>query len=64
MVEFDPGVVGGEPPVDGADGGVALGDPGGDLLFQGRTVRQATVEGLASENAEFDLSEPMLLHVL
>ena len=64
VVELDPRIVGGETPVDGADGGVARGDPGRDLLFQGLTVWQTAVEALAGEDAEFDLSEPMLLHLL
>ena len=64
MVELDTGVVGGEAPVDGADGSVALGHPGGDLLLQGVAIRQTSVEALAGQDAQFDLSEPMLLHVL
>src|SRR6266545_3406278 len=50
MVELDASVVGGEAPVDGADGGVALGQPGYDLLFEGLAVRQAAVETLAGED--------------
>jgi len=64
MVELDAGIVSGEAPVDGADGGVARGDPGRDLLFERLTVRQAAVEALAGQDAQLDLSEPMLLHVL
>ena len=40
MVELDARVVGGETPVDGADGGVTGGDPGRDLLFERLAVRQ------------------------
>ena len=61
MVEFDAGGVGGEAPVDGADGGVALGDPGGDLLFEGVSVRQAAIETLA-EDAQFDLGHVQPYH--
>jgi hypothetical protein len=64
VVELDAGVVGGEAPVDGADGGVALSHPGRDLLFERLPVRQTAVETLAGEDAEFNLTEPMLLHVL
>ena len=38
MVELDASVVGGEAPVDGADGGVAVGHPGGDLVLEGLAV--------------------------
>jgi hypothetical protein len=64
VVELDAGVVGGEAPVDGLDGGVAVGDPGCDLVFEGGAVWQASVEALAGEDAQFDLSEPMLVHLL
>src|SRR5215471_2126840 len=55
VVELDASVVGGESPVDGTDGGVAGGDPGRDLLFEDLTVRQAAVEALAGQDAQFDL---------
>ena len=64
MVELDAGVVGGEAPVDGTDGGVALGDPGGDLTLEGAPVRQAPVEALVGQDTQLDLGEPMLLHLL
>ena len=64
MLELDAGIVGGEAPVDAAPCGVAVGDPGGDLPFEGLAVRQASVQALAGEDAQFDLSEPMLLHLL
>jgi len=64
VVELDAGVVGGEAPVDGADGGVAGGHPGRDLLLQGLTVGQAAVETLACQDAQFNFSEPKMLHVL
>ena len=64
VVELDAGVIGGETPGDGTDGGVALGHPGRDLLFERLTVRQAAVEALAGEDTQLDLSEPMLLHFL
>ena len=64
MIELDASVVGGEAPVDGLDGGVALGAPGSDLLLKGLTVWQTAVETLAGEDAQLDLSEPMLLHLL
>ena len=64
MVEFDAGVVGREAPIDGADSGVALGHPGGDLLFEGASVWQSAVKALVGQDAQLDLSEPMLLHVL
>lgn len=44
MVEFDAGVVGGEARGDGGDSGVAFGDPGGKLLFESVSVRQASLE--------------------
>ena len=50
MVEFDVGVVSGEAPVDGADGGLARSDPGPDLLFEVLTVRLAF---LALEDSDY-----------
>ena len=64
MVELDASVVGGETPVDGADGGVALGHPGRDLLLEDLAVWQASVETLAGQDTQFDLTEPKMVHVL
>ena len=55
MAELDAGVIGSETPVDGADGGVALGDPGRDLALKGVSVRQPSVEALAGEDVQLDL---------
>lgn len=52
VIELDASVVGGEAPVDGADGGVALGDPGRDLQFGRLTVRQSAAEALTSQDAQ------------
>ena len=64
MVELDAGVVGGEALVDGADSGVAPGDPGRDLLFEGRMVWQVAVEALAGEDPQFDLGHVQQLPCL
>ncbi|MCC7369333.1 MAG: hypothetical protein IT306_12970 [Chloroflexi bacterium] len=64
MIECDAGVLGREAPVDGLSGGVALGDPGCDLLLKGLTVWQTAVEALTGENAQFDLTEPKMIRVL
>jgi hypothetical protein len=63
-LEFDPRVVGGEPPVDGAAGRVAPILPGGNFSLQGGLVGDAPVQALPTEDAQLDLSEPMLLHFL
>jgi hypothetical protein len=58
------GVVDGELPVDGGALRVAGALPGGNLSDEGVPVADASVEALAGEDAQFDLSEPMLLHLL
>ena len=58
-MEFDPGVVGAETPVDADAGGVATGLVGGDGAFQGVGVgvsaplRQARLNALNSISAMF-----------
>ena len=44
--------------------GIARGFPRGNLLDQGGLVRDAAVEALPAENTQFDLTEPISLHVL
>src|SRR3954451_7955616 len=55
MLEFDARVGGGEAPVDAVPRGIAVGDPGGHFLLDGRPVGQATVEALALQDAQLDL---------
>jgi hypothetical protein len=57
MVEFDVGVVSGEAPVDGADGGLARSDPGPNLLFEVLTVRVAFV---ALEDSDYETGGSVL----
>jgi hypothetical protein len=54
VLEFDPGVVGGELPVDGGLAIIAGGFPAVNLCAHGFEARNPVVETLALERAEFD----------
>src|SRR6266508_4138872 len=55
MLELDAGIRGGEAPIDGAAGGVAVSLPGGDFALQCGPVGEATVQALLRQHAQLDL---------
>src|ERR1051326_9055052 len=57
MAELDPGISGGELPVDRPGGGVSVGLPGRNLLPKQGSVRDAAVQALAAQDAEFELGD-------
>src|SRR5262245_50927589 len=54
---FAASILGGEAPVDAASRGVAPLLPGGYFGVEGGLVREAPVEALAAEDAQFDLGD-------
>ena len=52
-LEFDPSIGGGEAPVNGGPLDIAIMHPGGDLIDEGGFVRNAAVQALAGQDAEF-----------
>src|ERR1700732_2062728 len=55
MLEFDSWVGGGEMAIGCRGGGLLVGLPNGDFVYEGLLVRDAAIEALGRKDAEFGL---------